>query len=318
MFLEPNCSLKNLSEAVLQLSNFFIDHPRDQTPWNESYCKLAYRHYYFPLNYIRNQRVIEQGQTVGFFNHLEHTVDWGAGPGTASLALKNNLHLKSQLLIEKSTTALSAFKDIYDQLQNPTMTSVLDLKKITTDKSKTLLTLSYSLTEMTELPLGWDKFEALMIVEPSTRDDGRKLLHVRQKLIDAGYSIWAPCLHQLRCPLLLHSKSDWCHDRIHVQAPDWFKKLEEHMPFRNNTVTTSYLLARKQKPTFNTKNKIRMTGDSLEEKGKTRQLVCRNESREFLTWMHKEIEPQTIPRGDVIDLPENHELKSNEIRVKKI
>ncbi|MBC7458042.1 MAG: hypothetical protein H7235_07165 [Bdellovibrionaceae bacterium] len=317
MFLEPSCSLKNLSEAVLQLSNFFIDHPRDQTPWNEPYCKLAYRHYYFPLNYIRNMRVIEQGKNVNFFHHLEHTIDWGAGPGTASLALKNSLILKSQLLIEKSTTALSAFKDIYDQLQNPTMTSVLDLKKINVDKSKTLLTLSYSLTEMAELPHGWDQFEALMIVEPSTRDDGRKLLHVRQKLIDAGYSIWAPCLHQKRCPLLLHSKTDWCHDRIHVQAPDWFKKLEEHMPFRNNTITTSYLLARKQKPTFNTNNKIRMTGDSLAEKGKTRQLICRNESREFLTWMHKEIEPETIPRGIVMDLPEKHEIKSNEIRIKK-
>lgn len=317
MFLEPNCSLKNLSDAVLQLSNFFIDHPKDQTPWNEPYCKLAYRHYYFPLNYIRNQRVIEQGKNVNFFNHIEHTIDWGAGPGTASLALKNNLNLKSQLLIEKSTTALSAFKDIYDQLQNPTMTSVLDLKKISVDKSKTLLTLSYSLTEMAELPHGWEQFEALMIVEPSTRDDGRKLLNVRQKLIDAGYTIWAPCLHQKQCPLLIHSKSDWCHDRVHVQAPDWFKKLEEHMPFRNNTVTTSYLLARKQKPTFNTNNKIRMTGDSMEEKGKTRQLICRNETREFLTWMHKEIEPEIIPRGVVIDLPENHEIKSNEIRVKK-
>jgi ribosomal protein RSM22 (predicted rRNA methylase) len=262
-------------------------------------------------------RVIEQGKNVNFFQHLDHTIDWGAGPGTASLALKNNLNLKSQILIEKSTTALSAFKDIYDQLQNPTTTSVLDLKKINVDKNKTLLTLSYSLTEMAELPLGWDQFEALMIVEPSTRDDGRKLLHLRQKLIDAGYTIWAPCLHQKRCPLLLHSKTDWCHDRIHVQAPDWFKKLEEHLPFRNNTVTTSYLLARRQKPTFNTKNKIRMTGDSMEEKGKTRQLICRSEEREFLTWMHKEIEPETIPRGVVIDLPENHEIKSNEIRVKK-
>lgn len=317
MFLEPQCSIKNLSDAVMQLSNFFIDHPRDQTPWNEPYCKLAYRHYYFPLNYIRNMRVIEQGKRVHFFQHIDHTIDWGAGPGTASLALKNSLNLKSQILIEKSTTALASFKDIYDQLQNPSTTAVLDLKKINVDKNRTLLTLSYSLTEMADLPAGWDQFEALMIVEPSTRDDGRKLLQVRQKLIDAGYTIWAPCLHQKTCPLLAHSKSDWCHDRVHVIAPDWFKKLEEHMPFRNNTVTTSYLLARKQKSTLNTQNKIRMTGDSLEEKGKTRQLICRNEAREFLTWMHKEIKPQTIPRGEIIDLPENFEIKSNEIRVKK-
>lgn len=317
MFLEPSCSLKNLSEAVLQLSDFFIEQPSAQTPWDQTFCKLAYRHYYFPLNYLRNQRVIEQGLNHGFFNRIEHTVDWGAGPGTASLALRNLLQLKSQLLIEKSPQALSAFKDIYDQLQSPTMTSILDLKKVPFDKAKTLLAFSYSLTEMNALPLDWNEFEALMIIEPSTKQDGRRLLEWRQKLIDAGYSIWAPCLHQKQCPLLIHSKNDWCHDRVHVNAPDWFKKLELNLPFRNNTVTMSYLLARKQKPTFNTQDKVRLVGDSLEEKGKTRQLVCRGEEREFLTWMHKEIEPQTLPRGDIATLPAEHVLKSNEIRLQK-
>lgn len=317
MFLEPNCSIKNLSDAVLQLSDFFIAHPSAPTPWGENFCKLAYRHYYFPLNYIRNQRVIEQGLALHFFNGLEHTVDWGAGPGTASLALHHGLRLKSQFLIEKSNQALSVFKDIYDQLQSPIASSALDFKKIQTDKNKTLLAFSYSLTEMSDLPPGWEQFEALMILEPSTRDDGRKLLQLRQQLIEEGFYIWAPCLHQKQCPLLIHSKNDWCHDRVHVQAPEWFKKLEQHLPFKNNTVTTSYLLARKQKLNFETKNKIRLIGDSLEEKGKTRQLICRGEEREFLTWMHKEIEPQTLPRGEMILLPEEHSLKSNEIRLQK-
>ena len=317
MFIEPSTTLKTLGDAVIQLSNFFIDRPNDQTPWDHSYCKLAYRHYYFPLNYLRNQRVIEQGINANFFKHLDYTIDWGSGPGTASLALNKNLKLKSQFMIERSSVAVSEFKDIYNQLQNPVMLHNLDLKKINADPEKTLLTFSYSLTEMTELPTGWEKFEALMILEPSTRDDGRKLLTLRQKLIDQGYSIWAPCLHQNKCSLLTHSKNDWCHDRIHVKAPDWFKKLEQFLPFKNNTITTSYLLARKQKPITNTKDKLRLIGDSMNEKGKTRQLVCRNEDREFLTWMHKDIEPEVLPRGEIIDMPQNFELKSNEIRVKK-
>lgn len=314
MFIEPQSSIKNLSDAVLQLSDFFIEQPLAQTPWDENYCQLAYRHYYFPLNYLRNQRAIQQGQAVGFFYDLDHTVDWGAGPGTASLALKNHLALKSQWIIEKSSKATNAFKDIYDQLQNLNLTTSL---QIDINKNKTLLTFSYSLTEMNALPSGWDQFEALMILEPSTKDDGRKLMELRQKLIDAGYFIWAPCLHQKKCPLLLHSKNDWCHDRVHVDAPDWFKKLEQYLPFRNKTITTSYLLARKRKPHFDIQNKIRLIGDSMEEKGKTRQLICRGEEREFLTWMHKEIEPQTLPRGEVVALPSEHEMKSNEVRLKK-
>lgn len=315
MFLEPNINLKPLSEAVIRLSDFFIDHPDSQTPWSETYCQQAYRHYFFPLNYLRNVRVIQQGLAAGFFNGLDHSIDWGAGPGTASLALKNHLSLRSQVLIEKSPQALTHFKDIYEQLISPKTTTVLDLKKIDLDKRKTLLTFSYSLTEMTELPLGWNDYEALMILEPSTKADGRKLMELRQKLIETGYSIWAPCLHQKRCPLLLHSKNDWCHDRVHVKAPEWFKKLEQHLPFKNNTITTSYLLARKLKPPEKTENQIRLIGDSMEEKGKTRQLICKGEEREFLTWMHKEIEPQTLPRGEIVTLPQDYTLKSNEIRL---
>lgn len=86
---------------------------------------------------------------------------------------------------------------------------------------------------------------------------------------------------------------------------------------KNKTVTTSYLLARKQKPKDIAKMKARLTGDSLNEKGKTRQLICRNEKREFLTWMHKTISPQVLLRGDLIDMPVEIEEKSNELRLKK-
>lgn len=317
MFIEPQVSLKQLADAVIELSNYFIDFPDAETPWDKSFCKLAYRHYYLPLNYIRNSLVIERGLERDFFKGLFHTVDWGAGPGTASFALNKSLHLTSQTLIEKSNAAVLSFKDLHGQLKNITISQKLEKQKLNIPLEKSLLVLSYSLTESNSLPDGWNQFEALMILEPSTRDDGRKLLTLRNQLIQNDYTIWAPCVHQLNCPLLEHSKSDWCHDRAHVQAPEWFKKLEHYLPFKNNTVTTSYLLARKTKPPKDLENKIRLIGDSMNEKGKTRQLVCRGEEREFLTWMHKEVEPVTYPRGELLNMPEKFELKSNEIRVKK-
>ena len=175
---------------------------------------------------------------------------------------------------------------------------------------------SYSLTEVKDLPKDWQTFEALMILEPSTSQDGRKLLEIRSQLIKAGYHIWAPCTHQKACPLLTHSKNDWCHDRAHVKAPAWFADLEQHLPMKNRTVTTSYLLARKKAPPEVLSNLARLTGDSLNEKGKTRQLICKGEEREYLSWMHKTISPQVLARGELIHLPENLEVKSNELRVK--
>lgn len=318
----PSEKLQTIADAVLNLSDFYIKNPQAGTPWEQKICQIAYRHYYLPLNYLRCEQVIERGLQVKFFENLTHFIDWGAGPGTASLALARSEKLKSQIkkqvLFDLFKTTMSSYSDLHNELINKDYFDFLDLNTDYPNKQNSCLVFSYSLTELRELPKGWSEYEALMILEPSTSQDGRKLLDLRQYLIENGYSIWAPCTHQSPCPLLTHSKNDWCHDRVHVKAPKWFNELEQLLPMKNKTVTTSYLLARKRKPPEILKNKARLTGDSLEEKGKTRQLVCRSEQREFLAWMHKSIEPQIMKRGDLIELPDKYEVKSNEIRLQSL
>lgn len=325
MFPEsPSEKLQIIADSVLKLSDFYIKNPDAETPWNQKFCQLAYRHYYLPLNYIRCAQVIARGTQVGFFAGLTHFIDWGCGPGTASLALADsetlNTQIKKQILFDLSKNTISSFSDLHSNLISKDYFDFLDLKTAP-NKQHTCLVFSYALTELNALPQGFDESEALMILEPSTSQDGRRLMNLRQNLIENGYSIWAPCTHQLPCPLLTHSKNDWCHDRAHVKAPAWFTDLEKLLPMKNRTVTTSYLLARKRKPVegVNTSatTKARLTGDSLDEKGKTRQLLCRNDQREFLTWMHKSLKVQTLARGDLIDLPDDFEVKANELRLKK-
>lgn len=316
---KPSDSIHAIAESVLQLSDFYIQNPDRETPWNANFCQIAYRNYFLPLNQIRCAKVIERGNYVDFFTGLTHFVDWGSGPGTASFALANDPALKSQIkrqfLVDISTTPHRAFADLHAQLIQPELSTRLEFKSFLDQKNKTCLVFSYSMTEIAKLPAGWDQAEALMILEPATSQDGRKLLQFRQQLIEKGYSIWAPCTHQLACPLLTKSNHDWCHDRFHVDAPDWFWEVDALLPMKNRTITTSYLLARKKPaPTF-AANIGRLTGDSREEKGKTRQMLCRNEEREFLTWMHRKVEPQIFPRGELVAITENHEMKSNEIRV---
>lgn len=309
-----------IANSVLQLSDFYIKYPDRETPWNETFCQIAYRNYFLPLNQLRCAKVIERGQVVNFFRDLTHFVDWGSGPGTASFALAANDQLKSQIrkqfLIDISSGPHRTFADLHKDLINPELSTRLEFEPFLDQKNRTCLVFSYSMTEIAKLPTGWDQAEALMILEPSTRQDSRKLLQLRQKLIEKGYSIWAPCTHHLDCPLLTKSETDWCHDRFVVDAPEWFWKVDQLLPMKNKTITTSYLLARKKPAPVLPKNAARLTGDSREEKGKTRQMVCRNDQREFLTWMHKQIEPQTFPRGEMIEINENNELKSNEIRVR--
>lgn len=313
----PSEKISIIAESVLKLSDFYIRNPEGETPWKEKYCQVAYRHYYLPLNFLRLQNVVRHGMNAGFFQGLTTFVDWGCGPGTASLALAANEALKSkiqkQVLFDISMTAVDSFSDLHSALVNPEKLKSLRLQSYS-GKSACLV-FSYSLTEIAELPSGWDQYEALMIAEPSTSEDGRRLLQLRAKLIKSGYYLWAPCTHQMDCPLLLHSKNDWCHDRIQVQPPAWFTQVEQQLPMKNKTITTSYLLARKTPPPESKRSYGRLIGDSMEEKGKTRQLYCRGPEREFLTWMHKSIEPQTLPRGELVHNPEGAEKKSNEVRL---
>ncbi len=315
---QPELKTLTLADFIKTLSDYFVQNPDDLTPWDKEYCQKAYRYYYLPLNYIRNENVVKRGLQVEFFNGIESTVDWGTGPGTASLALSQTLpqSLKKQILIDQSPIALKNFTDLKQYLKNPEYSNELKLKGLDVDYKKSLLVFSYSLTEMKKLPDGFFDFDSIIILEPSTQDDGRKLSELRQQLIDRGYYIWAPCTHQQACPLLTQSKTDWCHDRFHVTAPKWFWDTEQHLPFKNRTITTSYILAKKTPPPAFIKDKARTVGDSLEEKGKTRQLVCRSSEREFLAWMHKEKNQQTIPRGELITIPADAEKKSNELRVK--
>lgn len=303
---------KTLAKNVLMLSDYFITKPDAPTPWNEKWAQVAYLCYYLPLNATRLQGVVAEADKRNFFKGLDRVIDFGAGLATASMVLAEKHAFKFQL-IERSSEPQKLIETFFPQFKPEEWQRSLDTKNIR-DPKKTLAVFSYSLTELSDIPTWAYDCEALMIVEPSTQQDGRKLLELRQKLINKGFHVWAPCTHEGPCPLLTQSKTDWCHDRVHFQAPEWFQKMEEQLPMKNRTLTMSYLLLRKTAPEKITS--ARVVGDRLKEKGKDRQMICRGPEREFLAWMHKLNIEQEIPRGVLINIPEDVQKVSNELRLK--
>lgn len=291
---------KSLAEDVLKLSDFYIHNPDSSTPWEKEWAQRAGLVYFWPLNTLRLLKIKNELESQSFFSGLNCMIDYGAGTGTASWVFQNVL--SKQELFERSSVPQQWFPNF-----NWT-------QKIVADQNR-LAIFSYSLTELSQLPDWSFDSEALLIIEPSTQQDGRKLMELRQNLIEKNYFMWAPCPHQLGCPLLLNSKTDWCHDRVHIEKPSWFEEIEKHLPIKNQTLTFSYLAARKMPPPK--KEWSRLVGDQLVEKGKTRQLICRGAEREFLSWIHRYGVPPALSRGDRI-LLENFEKKSNELREPKL
>lgn len=303
----------DLARAVMRLSDFYKDHPQKQTPWHEGWARAAYLAYFFPLNYARAKAVITEGLRTGFFDGYASWSDFGSGCGTVACAAADLGVLTAipAVMIERSQAAAALH-----QVLQPARANLAFRQSMPVDQAGAphLASFSYSLTELTDIPEFAKGSAAFMMIEPATRDDGRRLLGWRQALIDDNYQMHAPCTHQLACPLLTHSERDWCHDRIEFVAPEWFLNMEKLLPIKNRTLTFSYLLARKSTPPPLPEHSGRLTGDLMKEKGASRQMFCRGAAREFLSWQHKHGKPPHYPRGVLVTYPATVTVKGKELR----
>lgn len=314
---------KALAHAVMKLSDHYTQNPLARTPWQEPWAQAASLAYYFPLNYARAQAVAIEGQRLGFFVGLQTMVDFGSGMGSALHAFLDHAaqDFSSAQASDVSDSALELGRSLCLDENRRTLLRAKPPRNA--NRSGVLAVGSYVLTELQDLPeLFSDRAEAIAIIEPATQEDGRKLMLLREKLISIGFRIWGPCTHEGPCPLLHHSAKDWCHDRIHWHAPDWFLAMEKNLPIKNRTLTFSYLLARRPDhhlPPKRLQSLARSTGDMLEEKGKTRQSVCRGPEREFLAWFPQRMkagEEINLERGALLELSGSLERKSNELRAR--
>lgn len=307
---------RKLAEAVLKLSDFYISYPEHATPWSESWAQAASLAYYFPLNYCRNRAVADEAHRLGFIGGLTSLHDYGSGMGSALHAWADMLVATGGRLALEASDVSSVALDLGQALA-PTDRNIS--RSQSAKPGTSVLVASYVFTELEEWPAGWNDYEAVAIVEPSTQEDARRLMREREPLLSRGYHFWGPCTHEGPCPLYVHSEKDWCHDRVHFSPPAWFERLERHLPMKNRTLTYSYLLARRAGPPSRLGRHARMVGDMLEEKGKTRQALCRNSDREFLAWFPQRFakgESLSIERGALVSLHEGLEKRSNEIRLK--
>jgi hypothetical protein len=298
---------KQIAEHVLKLSDFYIHSPSSSSPWHEPWARNALFSYFHPLNLTRVFAAGERGRHLGFFSGLDHLYDLGSGSGAAAQALSLHHNWKS-LELRDVSSAILEFAVKISQLPTHTRTTSARLEvrpPQLANPETSLAVLANVLTENTELPAWVFDLEALMIVEPSTREDSRRLQARREELFAQGFHIWAPCPHAKPCPLL-RDERDWCHDAIDYPAPSWWSDLESHLPMKNSRLTYSYLLARKSSPPVSQNSlQLRVVGDVLAEKGKSRALSCFDGERAFLSWFpqrRKAAEPNWC-RGDLLAWP---------------
>lgn len=66
---------------------------------------------------------------------------------------------------------------------------------------------------------------AVVLIEPGTPRGYGRILDARQQLLDAGFSVRAPCPHQAACPVA--GGSDWCHFATRINRSAIHRQLKE-------------------------------------------------------------------------------------------
>jgi hypothetical protein len=310
----PGLSARELASCVQKLSDFYLAHPGKSTPWNEPWARPATLSYFMPLNSIRMMRAFKEVERFLPQESLSEVWDFGSGLGTTHWVLEDQEWLSPRPLYSLEVSREAEKHHLELQQRSGARWKSEPRREVRPAKGA-LAVFSYSFLEMQKALPRLEAFDHWLIVEPSTRECGRALMEWRSKFIAAGFEPLAPCTHSHDCPLLVHSPRDWCHHRVHFEQPEWFQEIEDLLPMKNHTLTFSYLLVSRTVRDKKWRDAIRVIGDTLEEKGKTRQLVCRGPNREFFSWLHRNGSAPHIPHGTLMRIPENVEVKSAEIRL---
>ena len=322
MTLSPNFE-RTLIEAgadrvraadVLALSDFYLGHAGERTPWTQAFAAPAYLGYFLPLNYARVRAVWREVLRFIPTEALGSIVDFGSGSGAVHFALEDEEAFAPRPLscVERSPEARAIHRRLAELRGGRWRPQTSAPARV---EAGAMAVYSYAFLEMQPELADLERFDHLLILEPSTRECGRQLMSWRQRLIDRGYRALAPCTHDVACPLLVESNKDWCHYRVTFEGPSWWPALEDALPMKNRTLTYSYLLMSRTVADQTWRGAARVIGDTLPERGKTRQLICRGPHREFLSWLHRAGEPPVIPRGALVRGVERAEPKGFELRV---
>jgi ribosomal protein RSM22 (predicted rRNA methylase) len=145
-------------------------------------------------------------------------LDVGAGPGSALWAASDCWDSLDEATLVETSEAIRKVGTELSAHAAPTRVSWMtgDIETILPKLPRAdLVTLAYVLDELPPALIGrvadelWSLTgDTLIVVEPGTPAGWRRAMVVRDRLIDAGAHLVAPCPHQADCPL---AAPDWCH-----------------------------------------------------------------------------------------------------------
>lgn len=188
---------------------------------------LAYAAVRMPATFAAVSRALELSLSC-FDGVIRSVLDVGAGTGAGAVAAARLTECGDITCVEREENMLALGRDL---CESAGMTAKWERRDLSDGLgSADLVICSYCLNELPEpqrraavsrLANAADKL--LLIVEPGTPFSFGGMKQTRRQLIEAGFTIAAPCPHENACPL---PGGDWCHFTARAQRTKLHKLLK--------------------------------------------------------------------------------------------
>jgi ribosomal protein RSM22 (predicted rRNA methylase) len=210
------------------------------TSWSPAE-RLAYLVVRAPATYAAVRAALQELQARGSGELIGSLLDLGAGPGVGLWAAADLFDsLRAATLIERDAETITLGERLASDAGLAASTSLTwrraDLRDLR-DRDRLdlaphdLVLLSYSIGELDDVSMAtavdaaWRAARiALVIVEPGTPRHSARLVAMRQRLIEEGATIVAPCPHARACPL---AAPDWCHFGVRLARSGLHRRLKQ-------------------------------------------------------------------------------------------
>lgn len=243
--------LQPYAAEISRLSRLYTSHSvgfRLPEPTDTELSAEAYALYYTPINAAK---ILHLAPLVPPAPGPLRVLDFGSGPGTASLALLSALGVPLKITcVDHSAPMRRLASRLISSWRSGGLTSSLDVvAKLPRagEQQFDLIVAANSLAELNEseavqaleaLVALLSPAGTLIVVEPGQLAHTRRLMRARDALSETLTPTF-PCTRQGPCPMLRASESDWCHGTLSWQQPPLNRQLDELLGFNKHRIKYS-------------------------------------------------------------------------------
>lgn len=254
-------------------------------------------------------RVLDEAWGTSGAAPPRHAVDLGAGTGAVKRTLRARFGAAVEI-VEVDRTAAPGVLRANLAIELPTIEGTFDLvvaahllNELFVDRApveRAALRASRVLAWAQRLLAPGGR---LVLIEPALRETSRELLAVRDRLLDGGLHVVAPCFWTGPCPALARDR-DWCHSSVGPSKGPPPPELTRS-PLRSRRVDFSYLVLARESAAPRPLHRV--VSDPLPEKGRLRLFVCGPNGRLPLIRLSRHRDPNNealdrASRGDAVSI----------------